>query len=58
MQRLGNVEDKEMFRTFNMGIGMVVICSPDDRQRITSALGGEVFEIGNVVAGDETVEIK
>src|SRR5688572_3250285 len=39
MQRLGNVTDHEMFRTFNMGIGMVVICSPGDRQKVTSALG-------------------
>nr|HQU94175.1 phosphoribosylformylglycinamidine cyclo-ligase [Pyrinomonadaceae bacterium] len=28
MQKLGNVSDKEMFRTFNMGIGMVIVVSP------------------------------
>ncbi len=30
MQKLGSVSDKEMFRTFNMGIGMVVVCSEAD----------------------------
>src|SRR6476620_3122256 len=28
MQKLGNVEQKEMFRTFNMGIGMVIVSAP------------------------------
>src|SRR2546428_6670734 len=27
MQRIGNVSESEMYRTFNMGIGMVVVCS-------------------------------
>src|SRR5256714_4324526 len=30
MQRLGNIDEPEMYRTFNMGIGMVVVCSPTD----------------------------
>ncbi len=38
MQKLGNVSDHEMFRTFNMGIGMVVVCNAYDclnlRERI------------------------
>src|SRR5918998_439951 len=28
MQELGNVAEPEMYRTFNMGVGMVVICAP------------------------------
>lgn len=50
MQRLGNVEEKEMFRTFNMGIGMVVICSPEDKDAVQSHLG-TCYEIGRVVGG-------
>ncbi|MBV6496718.1 MAG: phosphoribosylformylglycinamidine cyclo-ligase [Acidobacteria bacterium ACB1] len=34
MQRLGNVADQEMFRTFNMGIGMVIVCSQDDQDTV------------------------
>lgn len=56
MQKLGNVEDKEMFRTFNMGIGMVVVCSEESKENLTSQLGG-CFEIGRVVPGQNTVSI-
>jgi phosphoribosylformylglycinamidine cyclo-ligase len=56
MRRLGNVEEKEMFRTFNMGIGMVVVCSPEDRDVVQFHLGA-CYEIGRVVAGDGTVSI-
>src|SRR5687767_2037605 len=45
MQRLGNVDEKEMFRTFNMGIGMIVFCSVDDEPEIVSQLGN-CFRIG------------
>ena len=60
MQRLGNVEDKEMFRTFNMGIGMAVVCSGSDKDRIVShisGLGDECLEIGKVVSGSQDVKI-
>ncbi|MFN0140078.1 MAG: phosphoribosylformylglycinamidine cyclo-ligase [Pyrinomonadaceae bacterium] len=56
MQRLGNVADQEMFRTFNMGVGMVVICSAADADSVC----GEVVEcrkIGQVVDGDKPVLI-
>lgn len=52
MQRLGNVDEKEMFRTFNMGIGMIVVCSETDKERITSEMN-ECYRIG-VVRGDES----
>ena len=56
MQRLGNVSDHEMFRTFNMGIGMVVICSENDKTAVSEHLGIE-YVIGKVVEGRRSVEI-
>jgi phosphoribosylformylglycinamidine cyclo-ligase len=50
MQKLGNVFDAEMFRTFNMGIGMIVVCSEKDKEFLKNKLG-ECFEIGRVVEG-------
>ncbi|MGI8544840.1 MAG: phosphoribosylformylglycinamidine cyclo-ligase [Aridibacter sp.] len=60
MQKLGNVEDKEMFRTFNMGIGMTIVCSENDKEQIIShveSLGEKCFEIGKVVDGNQEVSI-
>ncbi|HEX8286429.1 MAG TPA: phosphoribosylformylglycinamidine cyclo-ligase [Pyrinomonadaceae bacterium] len=57
MQKLGNVADSEMFRTFNMGIGMIVICAEEDKEFLKNSLG-ECFEIGRVVSGNNQVIIK
>ncbi|MFS8085518.1 MAG: AIR synthase-related protein, partial [Acidobacteriota bacterium] len=61
MQRLGNIEDAEMFRAFNMGVGMVVVCAQTDVAEITSqvrARGFDCFEIGRVNEGPRSVVIK
>jgi phosphoribosylformylglycinamidine cyclo-ligase len=48
MQRIGNIDREEMYQVFNMGIGMVVICAPDNVSRFTAALPG-IRVIGEVV---------
>jgi phosphoribosylformylglycinamidine cyclo-ligase len=60
MRKIGNVADREMYRTFNMGIGMTIICAENDRDGIISHienLGEKCFEIGKVVEGNRTVTI-
>ncbi len=56
MQKLGNVSEKEMFRTFNMGIGMIVICAEEEKEVFQKTLG-ECFDIGRVVEGNKQVSI-
>jgi phosphoribosylformylglycinamidine cyclo-ligase len=56
MQKLGNVEDKEMFRAFNMGVGMILICAEEDKEFLENNLG-ECFEIGRVIEGNKDVSI-
>ena len=56
MQKLGNVSDHEMFRTFNMGIGMVVICSQSDVDAVANRTDN-LLEIGLVTAGTAEVRI-
>lgn len=55
MQRLGNVDDPEMFRTFNMGVGLVLIAPPGLLPDISDALratpGLRAWELGRVQAG-------
>jgi phosphoribosylformylglycinamidine cyclo-ligase len=56
MQKLGNVSETEMFRTFNMGIGMVIVCSQFDAETIAHQIG-HGYDIGEIVMGDNEVRI-
>ena len=57
LQQLGNVSRYDMFQTFNMGIGLVMIVSEDNVQTIKNLLhpfpACNVYEIGNVVSSDK-----
>lgn len=60
MQEIGNVTDVEMYRTFNMGVGMVIVCSASHASAVKSHLqerGEQCYEIGRVVAGNREVVI-
>lgn len=54
LQEAGGIEDAEMRRTFNMGIGMVLVVSPKAADRILSELQGSsiAYRIGEVVTGE------
>ena len=59
MQSLGNVDKDEMYRAFNMGIGMVFIVNPADMDTVKNATKNltEVYEIGSVFSGSKNVTI-
>ena len=60
LKEWGNVDWKEMYRTFNMGIGMVLMVSRAEAEKIKkhlTAVGEAYYEIGRVVKGDHTVTI-
>jgi phosphoribosylformylglycinamidine cyclo-ligase len=48
IQRTGNIEDDEMYRVFNMGIGMILICDPADTDKLMKKLPGAAV-IGEIV---------
>ncbi len=53
LQQLGSVEQTEMFRTFNMGIGLICVVPPPKLRRaeaILARLGEPSFRIGRIVA--------
>ena len=61
LQEWGDVDWAEMYRTFNMGIGMVLITSEEEAARIEAHLGAQheaVFRIGRVIEGAHEVTIK
>lgn len=57
MQEIGNISENEMYRTFNMGIGLVMIVSNSEKDKIFKLLKKQinVFEIGRVVRGKSKV---
>lgn len=46
LQREGRLDRGEMLRTFNCGIGMILIVAPQDTKRVLRSLGDEAMEIG------------
>ena len=61
IQKWGNVDWAEMYRTFNMGIGMVLIASEEEAARIEARLDAQheaVFRIGRVTEGAHEAMIK
>ncbi len=60
IQRKGNIENNVMYRTFNMGIGMVLVTAPDDYDLVSNEL--KKFDlccwiIGRVIKGNREVVV-
>ena len=54
LSKTGNIEEREMLLTFNCGIGMALIASPDEAGHITGSLekaGESVLQIGKITQG-------
>ncbi|MCL6447463.1 MAG: phosphoribosylformylglycinamidine cyclo-ligase [Armatimonadetes bacterium] len=59
IQKIGRVADDEMFRTFNLGLGMILAVSPGQVDACLARLaemGERAYLVGQVVAGDRKVE--
>jgi len=58
LQQLGNVEQEEMFRTFNMGVGLILVVPADKVKRARSLLeraSEKYCVLGRIVKGDRRV---
>jgi phosphoribosylformylglycinamidine cyclo-ligase len=58
MQRIGRVADDEMYRAFNMGVGMVCVIASDRLAPFEAhldAVGERHFRIGTIIPGDANV---
>ena len=58
MQRVGGISERDMFNTFNMGVGMVVAVAKDEADKaleILKANGEDAVVLGEVIEGSEGV---
>ena len=60
LAKVGNVPERDMFNTFNMGVGMSVVVSKADADRaleVLKANGEDAYIIGEIIKSDESVKI-
>ncbi len=55
MSKIGDVAPREMYRVFNMGLGLILAIDKDADRSVLQALGA--VEVGEVVAGAEKVDV-
>ena len=60
IQEVGAISEHDMFNTFNMGVGMSIVVSPEDADRaidILRANGEDAYIIGEIVESADKIEI-
>lgn len=62
MQKIGNVEQHEMYKVFNMGIGLILIVPQSEKEKIETILKNfpdfSIYEIGKIIKGEKKVVLK
>ena len=61
IQEKGNIPERDMFNTFNMGLGMILAIPKDQAEQALTALtqaGETAYAVGRVIAGDAGVELE
>ena len=56
--KTGNISERDMFNTFNMGVGMSITVAPEDAEKaleILRANGEDAYVIGEIIESDEKV---
>jgi len=56
LEKRGNVDRMEMFGTFNMGMGMVVVVDEKDAEKVLSTLK-DAYEIGEITENEEKINL-
>ena len=62
LQKRGNVPEEEMYRVFNMGIGLMLIVPQSEKENIENTLKDfpdfKIFEIGKIIKGSKKVVLE
>ena len=61
LQKTGNIPERDMFNTYNMGVGMAVIVAAADAQKAVDVLkanGEDAYVIGEIISGEDKIIIE
>ena len=61
IQKVGGISERDMFNTYNMGVGMSIVVDKNDVDKaleVLKANGEDAYVIGSVIEGDEGVIIE
>ncbi|MBP6060770.1 MAG: phosphoribosylformylglycinamidine cyclo-ligase [Candidatus Pacebacteria bacterium] len=54
MQKIGNISEREMYKAFNMGIGLMIVVKPEQKEKIEKILikqNKNIFWVGKIIKG-------
>jgi phosphoribosylformylglycinamidine cyclo-ligase len=60
IQKAGGITERDMFNTFNMGVGMSIVVPADQKEEALKILkdqGVDAYEIGEIVKSENKIEI-
>jgi len=60
IEKVGNIPERDMFNTFNMGVGMSIVVPASQTEKaleILTACGEDAYLIGEIVRGEEKIEL-
>ena len=61
IQKQGGISERDMFNTFNMGVGMSIVVAKEDAEKALATLkaaGEDAYVIGEIIASDEKIIIE
>lgn len=62
MQKIANISEEEMYRAFNMGIGLMLIIPKEEKIKVEEILkkypNYKIFEVGKIISGNKKVVLK
>ena len=54
LHKSGNIDLKELYRTFNCGIGFIIVIAADMELRLKEVFGSDAIQIGTILPGNES----
>ena len=58
IQSRGSVTQAEMYRVFNMGLGMLLIAAPESLALLQSLIPEKIYEVGELIPGEKKVVLR